>query len=205
MKKTIKVALSFATYNDSELNNFVILVIACLKNNLLFPNLPVLIAALTALQQAFQDAITAAAQGGRMATAAKAEARLLLISALRQIAAYVQSLVPTLTVSQVLSSGFDIINSNNTPYPLTTPVFTLDNSTSGQLTAYLSAVTNAKAYQVQWSTGTGAWLELGIFPNTKGIVLTNVTPGTIVNMRIRAIGGSTQYSEWSATVSIMAT
>jgi hypothetical protein len=205
MKKTIKVALSFATYNDSELNNFVILVIACLKNNLLFPNLPVLIAALTALQQAFQDAITAAAQGGRMATAAKAEARLLLISALRQIAAYVQSLVPTLTVSQVLSSGFDIINSNNTPYPLTTPVFTLDNSTSGQLTAYLSAVTNAKAYQVQWSTGNGAWQELGIFPNTKGIVLTNVTPGTIVNMRIRAIGGSTQYSEWSATVSIMAT
>jgi hypothetical protein len=205
MKKTIKVALSFATYNDSELNNFVILVIACLKNNLLFPNLPVLIAALTALQQAFQDAITAAAQGGRMATAAKAEARLLLISALRQIAAYVQSLVPTLTVSQVLSSGFDIINSNNTPYPLTTPVFTLDNSTSGQLTAYLSAVTNAKAYQVQWSNGNGAWQELGIFPNTKGIVLTNVTPGTIVNMRIRAIGGSTQYSEWSATVSIMAT
>jgi hypothetical protein len=205
MKKTIKVALSFATYNDSELNNFVILVIACLKNNLLFPNLPVLIAALTALQQAFQDAITTAAQGGRMATAAKAEARLLLISALRQIAAYVQSLVPTLTVSQVLSSGFDIINSNNTPYPLTTPVFTLDNSTSGQLTAYLSAVTNAKAYQVQWSTGNGAWQELGIFPNTKGIVLTNVTPGTIVNMRIRAIGGSTQYSEWSATVSIMAT
>jgi hypothetical protein len=205
MKKTIKVALSFATYNDSELNNFVILVIACLKNNLLFPNLPVLIAALTALQQAFQDAITTAAQGGRMATAAKAEARLLLISALRQIAAYVQSLVPTLTVSQILSSGFDIINSNNTPYPLTTPVFTLDNSTSGQLTAYLSAVTNAKAYQVQWSTGNGAWQELGIFPNTKGIVLTNVTPGTIVNMRIRAIGGSTQYSEWSATVSIMAT
>jgi hypothetical protein len=205
MKKTIKVALSFATYNDSELNNFVILVIACLKNNLLFPNLPVLIAALTALQQAFQDAITAAAQGGRMATAAKAEARLLLISALRQIAAYVQSLVPTLTVSQILSSGFEIINSNNTPYPLTTPVFTLDNSTSGQLTAYLSAVTNAKAYQVQWSTGNGAWQELGIFPNTKGIVLTNVTPGTIVNMRIRAIGGSTHYSEWSATVSIMAT
>jgi hypothetical protein len=205
MKKTIKVALSFATYNDSELNNFVILVIACLKNNLLFPNLPVLIAALTALQQAFQDAITAAAQGGRMATAAKAEARLLLISALRQIAAYVQSLVPTLTVSQVLSSGFDIINSNNTPYPLTTPVFTLDNSTSGQLTAYLSAVTNAKAYQVQWSTGTGAWQEAGIYPNTKGIVLTNLTPGTVYNVRIRAIGGSTQYSEWSATVSIMAT
>jgi hypothetical protein len=42
-------------------------------------------------------------------------------------------------------------------------------------------------------------------PNTKGIVLTNLTPGTTYNVRIRAIGGSTQYSPWSATMSLMAT
>ena len=64
---------------------------------------------------------------------------------------------------------------------------------------------NAKAYQVQFATGTGAWQEAGIYPNTKDIVLTNLTPGTIYNVRIRAVGGSTQYSDWSATVSLMAT
>jgi hypothetical protein len=69
----------------------------------------------------------------------------------------------------------------------------------------LQAVTNAKAYQVQFSTGTGAWQEAGIYPNTKGIVQKNLTPGTVYNMRIRAVGGSTQYSDWSATVSLMAT
>jgi hypothetical protein len=128
-----------------------------------------------------------------------------MISCLRQTAGYVQSLAPTLTVSQVLSSGFDVVNANTTPSPLDQPEFSLDNSITTQLGVNLSAVSNAKAYQVQFSTGTGAWMEAGIYPNTKGIVLTNLTPGTIYNVRIRAVGGSTQYSPWSATVSLMAT
>jgi hypothetical protein len=205
MKKVIRVALSFASFGDNDVNSLAILVIVCLKTNALFPNLPVSIAALTALQTAFQNAITAAAQGGKVNTATKNEARDALVSALRQTAAYVQSLAPTLTVSQVLSSGFDVANANTTPSPLTQPVFTLDNSTTTQLAVYLTAVPNAKAYQVQYSTGSGAWQEAGVYPNTKGIVITNLTPGTIYNVRIRAVGGSTQYSPWSASVPMMAT
>jgi hypothetical protein len=49
MKKNIRVALSFATKTDSELNNFAILVLVCLKNNSLFPDLPLTLAALGAL------------------------------------------------------------------------------------------------------------------------------------------------------------
>jgi hypothetical protein len=205
MKKIIRVALNFAAFSDNDANSLAILAAVCLKNNALFPNLPVSIAAFTALQTAFQNAITAAAQGGVPLTAAKNEARDALISALRQQAGYVQSLTPTLTVSQVLSSGFDVVNTNTTPSPLTQPVFTLDNSSSTQLAVLLSAVPNAKAYQVQLATGTGAWQEAGIYPNTKNIILKNLTPGTIYNVRIRAVGGSTQYSDWSATVSLMAT
>jgi hypothetical protein len=204
MKKIIRVALSFAAFPDDELNSFAILVIACIKTNPLFPNLPVLIAALIALQTAFQNAITAAAQGGTMDTAAKNEARDALVSALRQTAAYVQSLALP-NVSQVLSSGFDVVTPNTAQSPLTQPVFTLDNSLTAQMTVDLQAVTNAKAYQVQFSIGTGAWQEAGIYPNTRGIVLTGLTPGTMCNVRIRAIGGSTQYSEWSATMPAMVT
>jgi hypothetical protein len=97
------------------------------------------------------------------------------------------------------------LNPNTTPMPLTQPVFTLDNSVTTQLAVWLTAVTNAKAYQLQYAIGAGPWLEAGIYPNTKDIFLTNLTPGTVHNVRIRAIGGSTQYSEWSATVSMMAT
>jgi hypothetical protein len=205
MKKNIRVALSFATFIDDQLNSFAILVIVCLKTNLLFPTPPLAIAALAALQTAFQNAMTAMQQGGTVATAAKLEARDALIAALRQIAGYVQSLAPTLTLSQILSSGYDVVNPNNTQSPLDQPVFSVDNSIPGQLTLNLQAVTNAKAYQVQYSIGTGAWQEMGIFPNTKGIILPATIAGTIYNFRIRAIGGSTQYSQWSATMSLMAT
>jgi hypothetical protein len=160
---------------------------------------------MTALQTAYQNAITAAAQGGKADTAAKIEARDAMVSALRQTAAYVQTLAPTLTLSQILSSGFDVVNTNTTQSPLDQPVFSLDNSMTTQLAVLLSAVTNAKAYQVQFATGASAWQEAGIYPNTKGIMLTNLTPGTTYNVRVRAVGGSTQYSPWSATMSLMAT
>jgi hypothetical protein len=205
MKKNIRVALSFATLPDDQLNSFAILVIACLKTNPLFPTLPVAVAALTTLQTAFESAITAAAQGGTMATAAKNEAKDALVAALRQEAGYVQSLCVTLTLSQVLSSGFDVVIPNNAQTPLSQPVFTLDNSTTTQLSVYLTAVPNAKAYQVQFSSGAGAWQEAGIYPNTKGIILDSLTPGTIYNVRVRAVVGSVQYSDWSATMALMAT
>ena len=66
-------------------------------------------------------------------------------------------------------------------------------------------MTGAKAYQVQSCVGTGSWQEAGIFPNTKDIIITNLTPGTAYTVRVRAVGGSTQYSPWSASISLMAT
>jgi hypothetical protein len=105
----------------------------------------------------------------------------------------------------VLTSGFDIVVPNNTPAPLDTPVFTLDNSIAGQLGVDLQAVPNAKAYQIQISTGTGPWLEAGIAANTLDIVLPNLLSLTVYNVRIRAVGGSTKYSPWSATVSLLVT
>jgi hypothetical protein len=205
MKKTIRVALSFATYSDSELNNFAILVAVCLKNNSLFPDLPLTLAAFGVLQTAYQNALIAAANGGRIATAAKNEARANLIAALRQLAAYVQS-VGLVNVSDVLSSGFDTVSSKNTQSPLLAPVLSgLDNSVSGQLLVKLQAVANAKAYQVQYSSGTGPWLEAGIFPNTRNIVITGLTSGTVYNVRVRAVGGSQQYSPWSTVLSLMCT
>jgi len=195
----IRVALYFAAYSDTELNSFASLSVSCLKTNPLFPNLPVDPAALEALQVDFAAKITAAQQGNRVDTAKKNEARRVLIVALRQNAAYVQSLGLT-DLGDVLSSGYDVVSTNKTQSPLTTPVFSLDNSFPGQITVALTAVVNAKSYQVQSSIGDGPWQELGIFPNTRGIILPGLTQATLCNMRVRAIGGSTQYSQWGATV-----
>jgi hypothetical protein len=51
--------------------------------------------------------------------------------------------------------------------------------------------------------GGGEWQEAGIFPQARRMVLANLTPGTIYNIRVRALGGSTGYSEWSPVTSRM--
>jgi len=204
MKKSVRVGLSFATLPKDQLNSFTILVLVCLKNNVLFPNLPVALAVLTALQGAYQDAMNAAAVGGHKDTAALAEARDNLVAALRQIAAYIQSL--NLTEAQVLTSGFDVVVWSRTKITILAPTITgLDNSITGQLGVYLQALAGAKAYHVQYCAGTGPWVDAGIWPNTKDIVILNLTPGTVYGVRVRGIGGSAQYGPWSATVSLMVT
>ena len=202
-KNNIRVALSFAQFNYDHLNSFLILVLVCLKNNPLFPNLPITYATLQTLVTTYQAKLAAARIGGQIDTAALREARDAVIAALRQIAGYIQSLGLT-NESDVLSSGFDIvIPGKNTPLPLVQPVFALDNSVPGQLGVDLTAVPNAKAYHVQYCIGSGTWIDLGIFPNTLNIVIPGTVAGTLYSARIQAVGGSTQYSPWSAVVTIM--
>ncbi len=205
MKRSVRVGLGFVNLPKGDFNNFAILCIVCLKNNLLFPNLPVTIIALTALQAAYQDAMNTAHMGGPKDTSAMLEARDNLCLALRQIAAYIQSL--NLTESQVLTSGYDVIVWSKTKITLVAPTgIVLDNSISGQLGVSFPAVNGAKAYHVQFSADGGkTWLDVGIWPNTKGVVIPNLTPGTVYGVRIRGIGGSTQYSPWSGVFSLMAT
>ncbi len=72
-----------------------------------------------------------------------------------------------------------------------------------QLLLRLTPVTNAKSYQLQISTAGGAWTEAGIYTQARRIVLPGLTSGTIYNVRARAIGGSTGYSDWSIPASQM--
>jgi hypothetical protein len=204
-RSAIRVALTFATFTNDQLNSFLILLLVCLKNNPLFPNLPVPYAALETLVTTYQTKLAASKVGGQIDTAAFSEARDAIIASLRQIAGYIQSLGLT-NASDVLSSGFDIIIPSKTPpAPLVQPQFTLDNSMPGQLGILLSAVPYAKAYHVQYATGSGAMIDLGIFPNTRNLVIPNTVAGTTYSARIQAIGGSTNYSPWSAVMSLMST
>jgi hypothetical protein len=204
-KSVIRVALNFATFPIDQLNSFLILLLVCLKNNPLFPDLPVKYADLQVLVTTFQTSLAASRVGGPKDTAALSEATDAVIVALRQIAGYIQSLGLT-KESDVLSSGFDIIIPGRSPQtPLPQPEFTLDNSVPGQLGINLTAVPNAKSYHVQYATGSGAMIDLGIFPNTRNILIPSTVAGTVYSARIQAIGGSTNYSPWSTVMSLMST
>jgi hypothetical protein len=61
----------------------------------------------------------------------------------------------------------------------------------------VTAVTNAYGYEVQICTGTGAWTTVKYWSQARTIPLTGLTTGTVYNVRVRALGGSTGQSDWS--------
>ncbi len=56
------------------------------------------------------------------------------------------------------------------------------------------------------ATGAGAvgeWVSAGMYQSTRGMTVTGLTPGSTYNFRVRAVGGSTGYSERSNPVGHM--
>jgi hypothetical protein len=200
---TYHVSLSFAQLPDSDLDEFTGAVIAGLTGNAAFPTPAVSIADLTAAQTAFEDAMTAMSQGGTQATAAKNAARQTLVGLLRQEATYVQ-LAGKNDLPTLLSSGFLVNDTNTAQSPLDKPgILGLDNGMTTQLIARVQGVDNARSYEAQVKNG-GGWTPAGVFTQTRRMVLTGLTPGQIYSVQVRAVGGSTGYSDWSDPVSHMA-
>jgi hypothetical protein len=198
--------LEFVSYTDAELAEFAGNVATSLAKNTAFPNPPVSAADLNTLVNTFHGAVQAALQGGIQFTAAKNAARVPLVDALRKIGSYVQS-IANQDQQLLLSSGFYAGSIKRSRSPLEKPVITLvENVATTQLLVRLDPVANARSYNLQISAnGNGGWQDAGIYTSARRIVLQNLTPGTMYNIRARAVGGSTGYSEWSDPVARMAT
>jgi hypothetical protein len=198
-------SLGFAQYSDADLDAFTEGVVNSLTGNAKFPTPAVPVADLqTALSQ-FRSAIGGMAQGGKQATALKNQMRAEMLALLRKEALYVQSACGD-DLPVLLSSGFDAASTNRTPAPLDKPtILKIENRVSTQLHLRLTTVINARSYEVRIKTATGEWTTGGIYTRARGIVLENLTPGTLYSIQARAIGGSTGASDWSDPVAHMAT
>ena len=132
-----------------------------------------------------------------------------LIGMLRQLALYVQTVVqgiadPAQSMAALLSSGFEAVSNNRSQSPLDAPkIIDIQNVGAGRLKLVIGAVSNARMYEAQRKDGTGDWVSAGLFANSRGIVVTGLTPGTNYTFRVRAMGGSTGQSDWSNPVSHM--
>jgi len=161
---------------------------------------------LQTLRLEFSAARVAAADGGRQLTAVKNQKRDLLTEALHALAMYVQTVART-NLAMLLSSGFEACSTNRASVPLDKPaILALVNEASGQLLLRGQPVLNARAYQPQISTDGGkTWMNMDESTGARRIVLQPVTPGTVYTVRLRAVGGSTKFSEWSDPSSHIAT
>ncbi len=199
---TYRISLGFTRLTDAPLNSFSANVGFKLAGNPGYTAPIVALPVLAAAQNAFAEAITAAAQGGKQLVAAKNAAREVLLGLLRQEAAYVQSIAGE-DLALLLSSGFEAASTNRTQIQLPKPVVErVDNPMSTQLGLRLKPVPTAAAYEIRMSYVTGQWQAVGVFTQSR-VVIPDLTPGTTYTLQARAIGGSTGYSDWSDPVSHM--
>ena len=197
------VSLGFATYGDPDLDNFAAKHVICMTGNASFPDPTVKPADVGALQLTFHGSLLACANGGKQLTAAKNEARDVLVNALRLNAAYVQSR-PNLTLSMLLSSGYLPTSTNHSQSELDSPLISsIDNGPTGQLIAHLLPVDNAHSYQVKVMTPDGKVVTQVDSTQARNVAIPGLTPGIVYTLQARAVGGLTGYSDWSDPVSHM--
>ena len=72
----------------------------------------------------------------------------------------------------------------------------------------ITAVANARCYEVRYAAigpngAPGSWQNGGLFTSSRTITINGLTPGTNYTFQVRAVGGSTGYSDWSDPVSHM--
>lgn len=199
------VSLGFARLPDSELSDFSITVVTKMTNNSSYPTPIIALPDITAANNVFAAAIAAAAQGGTQLTAAKNAAREVLTQLLRTQAAYVQSLAgEDLTV--LLSSGFWNNATDRTRKPLPKPVIlNIDNVATTQLMVKAGRLDNARSYEARIRVGSQDWASVGVYTKSRGMLLPGLIPGTMYDVQVRGVGGTTGYSDWSDPVSHMAT
>ena len=196
--------MGFAKFGKHKLAVFGNSVAVGLTDNPAFPDLPVSIIDLNAASDAFSMSVSVSLLGGVISTATQKEARTRLIGMLRDEAHYVQ-IVAKASLPTLLSSGFTAIDRNSAQKPLITPVIRkVLRERSEQLRLILKPVPNARSYQVQLKVGDGDWQDGGIHPQARRLIITGLVPGTVYQIRIRALGGSTRYSAWSTPTSCMA-
>ncbi len=201
--RNYRVSLRFSRLVDSGLKVFTTEVIEGMTGNPLFPTPLVPLAELASLQSAFGDAMTASDLGGRQTTAVKNQCRTELLSGLRRQASYVQG-VCRHDETGILSSGFKVASQNRVQSPLPQPVILkILNERTETLVLRLTPITNARSYEVQLRVGEGDWQSGGIYQQARRLEVPNLTPGTRYDLRVRALGGSTGYSDWSGVTSAM--
>ena len=204
-----RVLTSFTKAPDLSLKVVANVVLTGLTGNPAFPNPTVPLPALQAAIDAYSDALVAQEQGGTIATAAKKNKREALVKLLRQLASYVEDNCNG-SLTALLSSGFTAASTSHVQAHLAAPsILRLLNGNTGQLLVKLrKPIANAKCYELRYAAvnadgSNGPWQNGGLNSNSRALALNNLTPGTSYIVQIRAIGGSTGYSDWSNATSHM--
>ena len=206
--KLNRVSLAYKNTPAAMVVAFIGWIITCMVNNLSFPKPPIpLVPAvppdpnapldMTTRMNNLQAAISDSRGGGAIQTAAKQAALEVAFEGLDANAFYVQTIART-NLPMLLTSGYQATSTNHGQSPLNPPsIASITNDTSTQLDVHVSPVANAVGYEVQTCIAGGAWATVKFSTQARNIPLVGLTTGTVVQVRVRALGGSTGQSDWS--------
>jgi hypothetical protein len=209
MSPRIRVADGLLTQSAERLITTAGGIITGLTGNPSFPSPPVDLKTVQAAVDDLNAALAAQLNGGPAATAEKKNKQAALIGLLRRLRLYVDDRCGN-DLSVLLSSGFQAAVTTRVRSPLANPsILKLSLGNSTELVLKVTPIAHAKCYEVRSAVvceGTpGPWQAAGMFTNSRSMTIEGLTPGTTYMFQVRAIGGSTRYSDWSNTVSRMCT
>ena len=183
-------------------------IIKGLTDNPAFPSPPIDMKTLQAAVDDLNLAIAAQAHGGKAETAEKKNKQEALIVLLRRLKYYVEDNCKN-DPAVLLSSGFRAALRNRASSPLGNPsILSVDFGNNTELVLKVTPVSRAKSYEVRAAAigagnTQGPWQPGGLFTAARAMRVTGLIPGTTYVFQVRAIGGSTGFSDWSNPVSHM--
>jgi len=86
-----------------------------------------------------------------------------------------------------------------------TSILSVTNVTTTKFAVTVAPAAHAWAVQFQLRAAAGAWFFTEAFTDLRNIVIPGLIPGTLYEMRVQVIGSKNQRSEWSETLTHMAT
>ena len=206
MSYPVRVASKFNRQSADQLITMASAVITGLTGNPAFPAPAVDLKTLQAAADDLNAALAAQVHGGKTATAEKNNRREALIALLRKLKLYVEGNCEN-DPAVLLSSGFQAAASTRNRSALSNPaILSVDSGNSAELVLKITPIARAKCYEVRSaavSAGnvTGPWQPAGLFTTSKSITIAALVPGATYAFQVRAVGGSTGYSDWSNPVS----
>ena len=208
MPQRARIADRFKTQSAEQLVTTAGAVITGLINNPAFPAPRADLKAVQAAADGLNAALAARSHGGPAATAEKNNKQEALIRLLRKLKHYVEDHCEN-DFAVLLSSGFQAAAITRTRSPLTNPsILGIDFGNSTELVLKVTPIARAACYEVRSAAvGTGnapgPWQTAGLFTSSRSITVADLVPGTTYVFQVRAVGGSTGYSDWSNPVSRM--
>lgn len=198
------ISLAFVNASDADLDSTVERVNTKMtaNPNFLMPD-PTLAEIMLSLG-VFMTCVTARHQGGTQATIARDNARTALIVLLRSLVAYIEKTCANDPI-KLLSSGFDITNSEHAPVILVKPaIHGIDFGGPGEVILHCGSMGNAKFLKVQYRLVGGVWVDGLVSTQARNIVVPGLLSGSQYEFRVQAGAGNNNFSDWSDPVGHMA-